>query len=499
MSARVWSPYQEAIFKEVATGTGHLAVNARAGSGKTTTVFEALRHVPSGLSTFFCAFNKAIAEELSQRAPRGVEVSTLHSYGLKSVTKARGRLKIDARRVDDLARQLVGDARETWEVRSSLAKCVSLAKATLATGAEEIDALIDGYGVEVPSEIPPLADDANDDLPAPEKEPDRGRLVRGVRVLLEWCKNTDDGRIDFDDMIWLPVALNLPVYKYDRVFVDETQDLNACQIKLVLGSVKKGGRICAVGDPRQAIYGFRGASSGAFERVVEALDAKVLPLSVTYRCARAIVKVANEIVPDLEAAPGAIEGTVRSDTYESCARNAAPGDFILSRTNAPLVGLCLRMLREGRRAHVQGRDIGAGLKAFVKKSGAFTVDALRRHATQWRDAEVKRLSEKGRSTDAVEDKTLTILALSDGAASVDDVLGRIERLFADGDDRNRVVLSTTHKAKGLERDRVWMLADTYRKRPGVEENNLYYVAVTRARKELVMVYGSSKDPSPEVA
>ena len=491
---RKWSSYQEAIFEDVRAGAGHLAVNARAGSGKTTTVLEALRFVPPGLSTLFCAFNKAIAEELAQRAPRGVEVSTLHSYGLKAVTRALGRLKIESRLADDLARGLVGDARETWELRSALVKCLSLAKATLVTKPEEIDALIDAYGVEVPPEVPPLLSDDE----APAVEADRERFVRGVRVLLEWSKDVSDGRIDFDDMIWLPVVLNLAVVKYDRVFVDETQDLNACQIKLVLGSIKKGGRICAVGDPKQAIYGFRGASSGAFERVVGALDARVLPLSVTYRCARSIVKVANEIVPDLEAAPGAIDGVVRDDTFESCARAAAPGDFILSRTNAPLVGLCLRMLREGRRAHIQGRDIGAGLKAFVKKSGAFTVDALRRHATQWRDAEVKRLTEKGRSTDAVEDKTLTILALSDGAASVDDVVSRIERLFADGDDRNRVTLSTTHKAKGLERDRVWMLADTYRKRPGAEEENLTYVAITRARKELVMVYGSSKNPSPEI-
>jgi ATP-dependent exoDNAse (exonuclease V) alpha subunit len=51
------------------------------------------------------------------------------------------------------------------------------------------------------------------------------------------------------------------------------------------------------------------------------------------------------------------------------------------------------------------------------------------------------------------------------------------------------VLSSTHKAKGMERDTVWVLASTYMRRPDVEEKCLYYVAVTRARKTLYLVQG----------
>jgi superfamily I DNA/RNA helicase len=81
------------------------------------------------------------------------------------------------------------------------------------------------------------------------------------------------------------------------------------------------------------------------------------------------------------------------------------------------------------------------------------------------------------------------VAISDGANSVQDVIGRIESMFSDTSNESRIMLSTTHKAKGLERDRVWMLTATYRKRPGVEEDNLAYVAITRARKVLVLVEG----------
>jgi superfamily I DNA/RNA helicase len=82
---------------------------------------------------------------------------------------------------------------------------------------------------------------------------------------------------------------------------------------------------------------------------------------------------------------------------------------------------------------------------------------------------------------------------------VAEVLSAIERLFSDQKPENAVILSSTHKAKGLERDRVWLLQDTYlrsrRNRLGVwegpsqEEKNLFYVAVTRAKSELVLVEG----------
>src|SRR6185436_16729146 len=75
-----------------------------------------------------------------------------------------------------------------------------------------------------------------------------------------------------------------------------------------------------------------------------------------------------------------------------------------------------------------------------------------------------------------------------------DLKETIEKLFNDVDDSKKVIFSTTHKAKGLERDRVFMLANTYRYGPGVtgEEANLFYVAVTRAKKELYMVRNPSK-------
>ena len=79
-----------------------------------------------------------------------------------------------------------------------------------------------------------------------------------------------------------------------------------------------------------------------------------------------------------------------------------------------------------------------------------------------------------------------------GLQSVANVLERIDELFADRASHDVIVFSSTHKAKGLERERVWMLVGTYRRRPGQEEENLYYVAATRARRTLHLVEGFEK-------
>lgn len=465
------SKYQLAVFENVRSGAGHTVISAVAGSGKTTTIVEAMNYIPAGCRTLFVAFNKSIADELKNRAPRGVEVSTLHSYGLKVITRSLGRLRIDAHRVDDMARAMHGDDRKTFDLRRDLAKTVSLAKGQLAGDEEQIDAIIDTFGIESAQ---------NGARPA---------FIQDVLKLLMQCADTSDGRIDFDDMIWLPVVLDLTQPKFDRVFVDETQDLNPAQIEMTLRAVKANGRVCAVGDPRQAIYGFRGADSAAVDNVVRRLNAKVLPLSVCYRCCKAVVLEAQEIVPYIEWAPNAEDGIVSEALTKDMKRDARPGDFILSRTNAPLISLCMYFIKEGRKANIQGRDVGASLAAFVRKSKATTIDQLRGYVEDWCGKECTRLAAKGRDTQAIEDRAECILALSEGAASVADLISQIESMFADSDDKNRITLSTTHKAKGLERERVWLLQSTYMRRPEPEEANLMYVAVTRARKTLFLVQG----------
>lgn len=460
-----WSIFQRAIFADVAEGSGHVLVRARAGTGKTTTIVEALRHLPAGKTALLVAFNKRIAQELEQRAPKGVQVRTLHSFGFSALRSAF-RTRLDDNKVDRIARGLFGDGNLRGGVLGNLAKLVSRAKATLADNEDDLDVLIDDLGLDVP-------------------EDKRAEFIADAADILS-AAYRDTATCDFDDMIWLAVRHRVRLPLFDYVFIDETQDLNAAQIELALRAVKPTGRVIAVGDDRQAIYGFRGADARAVDRIVERLSARVLPLSITYRCGKSIVALAQAIVPDYEAAPSAPEGTIREVDEARLRAEAAPGDFVISRKNAPLIGICLGFISAGKPATIAGRDIGAGLLALIDRSKATDILSLLAFVDRWRHEECVRLMSRGRDTQAVEDRAECVTALTEGAADVAEVRARVTALFTDKDDSQRIVCTTTHKAKGLERDRCWVLADTFSS-ADVEEDNLWYVAITRAKTELCLI------------
>ena len=282
---REWSRFQRAIFTEVSTGSGHVVVVARAGSGKTTTMVEALNHVPSGRKVLGVAFNKSIATELASRVPENTEVKTLHSLGFSAVKKAWGwGVKPDEMRSDNMIRDVLprGSRHENFMATKKL---LGLAKNLWCKSMEEI--------LRAALEFEVQSSDWSQDV-----------LASYVLDLLERSRERRDA-ISFDDMVWLPCELNMQVPSWNDVMVDETQDLNFPQLHLARKAVRAGGRIIAIGDDRQAIYRFRGADAEAIPRMIRELNAKVLPLSVTYRCPRKVVELAQKVVPDIEAWEGA--------------------------------------------------------------------------------------------------------------------------------------------------------------------------------------------------
>lgn len=468
-----WSAAQRAVFEDVAGGDGHTVVMARAGSGKTTTIVQALERVPRG-DVMLVAFNKAIAAELGERAPAGVEVRTLHSYGLRAVRRAYGNVRVEQhktrRSLEELGYQLLRDERQAVQ------RTVSLCKAMLVDECDDIDRLADSY-----------------DIDAGDTDAERDRFVAMVQaVLLESTKQT--GEVDFDDMIWLPVVKDLRLSQFDRIFIDETQDLNAAQLELSARACRDGGRICAVGDDAQSIYQFRGADSNAIGRVVRELDAKTLPLTTSYRCAKTIAALAAEYVPDFSAHESNPEGVVNECKIDQMRARIRPGDFLLSRTNAPLISQCLGLIRDGVPAEMRGRDVGAGLVKLVEKSRATTATELDSWLRAWAKTETARLLKRDpdANTELIDDKVACIHALSEGLTTTAQITARIDELFGDSSNGARVICSSTHKAKGLEAERVFLLRYTYlQPRRGQElsqeEKNLFYVAVTRAKHELTLV------------
>lgn len=358
MSERIWSDQQSRVFDWFATGTGNLIVRARAGTGKTTTIIEAINHAPED-RIILCAFNKRIAVELANRMGNpAAEAKTLHAIGLQAVTSywGRGRIADRSDRADALTDTVCGQ-----RVPLAVKRLVS----TLHTKAREIAPLA--------TDVAHLIDLAE----AFECEPDREWEDAGFtteRVCgyaleamdLAAASKPEKTGIDFADMIYLPIRNKWLRPQYGLVVVDEAQDMTAAQLMMARGIC--AGRIAIVGDDRQAIYAFRGADSESLDRLKVELNATELGLNTTYRCGRSIVAHAARIVLDFFSAKEAHEGEVRHlSSVNAMVAEAGPGDFILSRKNAPLAGVAMACVRAHKRVVISGRDIGAGLIALVDK------------------------------------------------------------------------------------------------------------------------------------
>jgi ATP-dependent DNA helicase UvrD/PcrA len=479
------SVQQKDIFAWFATGTGNLVVRARAGTGKTTTILEAITHAPES-NILLAAFNKRIAEELNSRlANPKAQAKTLHAVGFALVRENWKGTRVDDNRAFRLARTAI--ARATRRSESAVPDPVVVATvklAGLAKNAAPFGTVGDLEALAISHGIQPENGFADEVTPAD---------LAGYAHAAVQAAGQRDGTIDFDDMVFLPVLHGWGHRVYDLVVIDEAQDMNATQLALAQAVSK--GRIAVVGDDAQAIYGFRGADSNAIDRLKSELQATELPLNTTYRCPKAVVAEAVALVPDFRAADTAPEGEVVQGTEARMFKEAQAGDFIISRINAPLGRIALRFLRNGQRVRIEGRDIGKGLVSLVKRMKQDTIPGLIAALGVWQDREQAKLAASAHKRAAqtrmeyVADQVETIEALSDGLAESSELVARIESLF-EGNQGPAIVCSSIHKSKGLEADRVWLLASTLYcngRRQNQEERNIAYVGITRAKRSLVLV------------
>lgn len=497
--AKNWSAQQKAIFEWFRSGIGNLIVRARAGTGKTTTILEAISFAIEA-KILLAAFNKRIARELQERLGGWggrAEAKTLHALGFQYIKYSWGKDIQPDDEVEGLrVRAACGDNAPDG-IYGIVGKLVARAKNAAPFANQK--------------QLADIAEE-QDFVPNQEQEEAGWNVVdvaNAAYAVLQASKVARaDRKISFDDMVYIPVVCRLARPWFNMVVIDEAQDMNACQLLLAQAACKRGGRIVVVGDDRQAIYGFRGADSGSIDRLKKELKATELGLTTTYRCGKNIVAEAQKQVPDFQAADTNADGLVDNLEYSKLAEQAKPGDFVLSRKNAPLMSTCLRLLRAGITARIEGRDVGKGLAAQIKKFRAKSVpDFLARLGT-WQKKEIKRIVAKGKNVEAksivVDDQYETLCALADGAANVQEIIDRCFNLFEDSIDpvtgkpnlKPAVVCSSVHKAKGLEADRVFVLVDTLFG-GNVEEENIRYVAVTRAKSHLTLVSGlpGQKDPS----
>ena len=464
---------QEEIWNEMENGDSHMMVYAGAGTGKTFTIVEGAKRI--GGKKGFLAFNKSIATELGKKLPLDCKAMTFHSLGLSSIKRTRRDAKVDTKKTYNIIRNVFGPE---YKSAPALNKLISMLKSSMADWESDSDikAIIDQYNIEF--------DGIKDEKLAMEMLPTIKNMCMDVSI------------VDFDDMIWLPVVLELPVEHYDVVFVDEAQDFNEVQRQLILKACN-GGRMIVVGDPKQAIYGFRGADSASMDIFRNALartnrDTSHHTLSVTWRCPLSVVLEARRFFDGYHPRDDAPEGAVNANAPFT----PKAGDLVLCRVNAPLVSQCFALITQGIPAYVLGRDIGYSLQTLVKKvteDSSMSLDrflpALREHVD--RRVSALKLQEKDNQIQSLNDKYDCILALAGNVNTVAGVLDNIKEIFGEQGRNSGVVFSTIHKAKGLEANTVWILQPELMPHPMAksksereQEKNLCYVAITRAMETL---------------
>ena len=493
-----YSKYQVAVFDWIQTGRGSTVVEAVAGSGKTTTIVHAANLIPSNFRCLFLAFNKNIAEELKTRLPAHIEARTMNSLGTGMVFKYRGKVPLTTDKLDRIVKESV--TKHVGEEGLPLFKFpIKLIVRRMKNLGIRPDELKGETWLNIKEEVIAESEDLDRDFLADWSYEGKSFFeVCSEIVGTAIQKTVDAPDIDFDDQIYLPIYHGWKLRPFDFIFVDECQDLSPSNRKLLKLVSNRNTRFCFVGDSRQAIYSFRGADSKSISMIKEEFGCDSLPLSICYRCPKDVVLVAKQIAPEIQHHEGQTDGKVSVNIGQFNPATFAKNDLIVCRLNAPLVRAAISLAKNGKRCVILGRDFGKALSNLVKSFKCQKVELIPAAAQKWMEKKIATFVSMGKDPDSaackeVCDKFEALMFFYEELkpSSVDDFCNLIESRFSDKEDGDSIVLATVHKAKGKEYDRVFILdpgkIGAFAGRGGNQEDNILYVAVTRAKKELAFV------------
>lgn len=454
---------QQAIIDAFLTG-GSLVIEAGAGTGKTSTLRMLAQSTPKrGL---YIAYNRAIKDDAAASFPSNVKCQTAHglAYGQIVVRNDWMKRRLNANRMP--SRQIVGilGIPAGGFVVNDEATLQPWVIARLASQA--VDRFCYSADADITVKHVPYTtgiDGADHDALAAFVLPFAQRVWADL--------NDPNGKLKLTHDAYLKMwALTGPKLRYDFIMLDEAQDANPVIAQIVEG---QDCQQIMVGDRCQAIYGWRGAIDAmtAFEA-----DHRLV-LSQSFRFGAAVAEQANKWL-DLLAAPLRLSGF---DKLPSKVVDLTDADAILCRTNAEVVAQAMAAQATGKRVAIVGgtKEIERFAKGAddLMRTGKSTHEDLIAF-TDWADV-IKYAEEE-----ATDLKVMVNLINNYGVATVLEVCANsVDESGAD------LIVSTAHKAKGREWDRV-RIGDDFYKDPtdniavSPAEMMLCYVSVTRARLEL---------------
>lgn len=473
------SPQQRLIYDAAAKRDSNICVNATAGSGKTTTLLELANQANRNFNQLFLSFSNTIVNELKRRIPNHVQASTLHSLGLSILKTHYNRIEVNKDKYFSLALECFEKRdKKTFATAIVIKDICDYARLTLTPFENrDLGVMSDFYGIEA--------------------EP---KQVDWARQLLK-SQSKKVTEVDFTDMLFLPVHYKLSSnHKYDIIYLDEAQDTNQAQLSLLEGLCKDHTQMISVGDFFQVIYGFAGNDPKSFQHLHDRPNTIALPLSVCYRCAKEIVYEAQRINPDIEPFENKESGVVR----EGDLSEVTADDLVICRNTAPLVQAYFALLYRNLPGKIVGKDIEKGLLKLLDKCGyPNTIFELKSRLLDFEIDLEDKLKENGvtnvdkhpKMVSFLEKKQV-LLIIAGKCNHLTEMRSNIQQIF--DDKKKGVILMTIHRSKGLESDRVFIIQrmDGKKLLPSQkatlgweleQERNLEFVAITRAKKELIYI------------
>jgi DNA helicase II / ATP-dependent DNA helicase PcrA len=267
--------------------SGGIMVESSAGTGKTYTMIEKVKHEvevngvnPNNI--MLSTFTVDAANEIKNRLPvscAGVSVGTIHSLLLEVVKKHGGQSWFI---IDGTGQQKIGfEICKEFKLNfDKIQKYFSMI----------------GYLKNVWPDYYQMLEDGT--LPGSEDL----KFITFAREY--WRKQQHYHKIDFDDLLLLsyeifrdkPDVLNFYQEKWKYLFIDEAQDLSPTQSEIIKLLGKKYKQLFTVFDKKQSIFGFRGCSVSFVEQFKDLFpDAQSFVLPTTYRCSGEVTRHANKI------------------------------------------------------------------------------------------------------------------------------------------------------------------------------------------------------------
>ena len=424
-----------------------LKINAFAGTGKTTTLIE-ITKANENKKYLYLAFNSSIVKEARKKFGTNVDVYTLHSLAYKAL---EDKPKIRTNDYDMLSIQQILELSD-----ANLSICSDIVKVLKRFCQSDANQII---------EMRQYFDKAH------------SSVFEYAKVLWEKMEKRE---IEVTHDFYLKhfsmnhKALELLSDAYDGFLLDEAQDSNPVTIKIF--NALQGQKIL-VGDKYQQIYQFRGSLNA-----MEMIKAKYeFFLTHTFRCSKSVVDEANKVLKNYLGAKKYLSSKREDETFEI--NNVA----FIARTNATLIELIDNFKDEEDGINIT-RDVNEIFKTAINLF-YFINEESNKLSKEFQY--LKKFSNEDELKDYIEDYDLIELKTNLKIAKryktylftlKKEATSKISPL-------SNIVLTTAHASKGLEWDSVVLMKDfkdldTVDEDKLVEEANLLYVAITRAKYEV---------------